>query len=252
MHSGTSLQDTVCSTELGDKGRTVPELLRAVAVGEGSPTGAAEEGPRRCQTRRPQGGSQDYAFLTLSFSLPPLLLCFGLTDPKPEGRAWRSASRPTEILRGAQRHLAHSAPGTEQGPWPHLSPSQLVPLPLCSARSLWSPRAAFILGICLPCQQSRGFPRLRGSETLPTFTGLRHVLHTYRCARRPCRRWESRAIRLLPSPWNLACDSCSTNGEQMCLCPSCFAPTCWSSEAAWALSKPVLLQRHLCPCSGAC
>ena len=115
---------------------------------------------------------------------------------------------------------------------------QPAPCPLCLESVLRSRRPLHACAHLLHSVQA--FLLLK---TLDDFDELvACVAHVHMCLP-PSRRIACKAgpVPLTHSPWNLADDSCSPNGGQMALSPSCFAPSCWSSDATWAVPKPVLL-----------
>lgn len=226
-------------------------------MGELSPIRALEEGLRQCQTRPQQGGSQEPTFL--SPSLPPALRCPTAAFLWSYHPDWK----PEDVHRG-------QPPGPEQGGekgwgagrvcramqhWRQSQSSSQVLLP--------QPVPCAPCSVCLCCTLRASlhacaylihgarafllFQRLDGFDELAA-----HVAHVQMYLP-PSRRMvcKTGTVHLTHSPWNSAHDSCSTNGGQMALFPSCFVPSCWSFHATLAVSKPVLLKRHLCLGSGA-
>ena len=108
-----------------------------------------------------------------------------------------------------------------------------------------------VLGVCAALRAPRhacarllhGVQALLLLQTLDDFDELVACVAHVHMYLPPSRRIACKAgpVPLTHSPWNLADDSCSPNGGQMALSPSCFAPSCWSSDATWAVPKPVLL-----------
>ena len=213
------------------------KLSGAATMGEVSPTGALEEGPRQSEIWRQ--GKEPGAFISQSFLLPlprcpaAALLCSHQPGARGQGmevslQTSQGRKGLTELQKGAQRCPPHPVLETEQGLWADLSPLWPVPFPLCY---VWAPCCARELSSLASAYLVKSAQAFLLFQTLAYAFELGACVSCGQMYLPPFKRivQKAQASHLTHPPWNFAYDSCSTNGGK-CVC---FSAALFPTVGVW-------------------